>query len=67
MSRPILIAITPVMVAAVASGISMFVIQAIAHETPSMIEEQPVTREKFFGVGKEPAPIEKGQEMRPRW
>lgn len=66
-SRPILIAIALVMVAAVASGMSMFVIQSIAPVTPSMSEEQRVIREKFFGAGKEPALIEKRQEMRPRW
>ncbi|WP_234705592.1 entry exclusion protein TrbK [Sinorhizobium meliloti] len=35
--------------------------------SPEMSEEQRATREKFFGTGKELPPIEKGQEMRPRW
>lgn len=30
-------------------------------------EEQRATRENFFGNSKAPVPIEKGQEMRPRW
>jgi Ti type entry exclusion protein TrbK len=34
---------------------------------PQMSEAQRATREKFFGTGKALAPIEKGQEMRPRW
>lgn len=67
MSRPILIAIALVMVAAAAAGMSMFVIQSVAPVTPSMSQEQRVIREKFFGAGREPAAIEKGQEMRPRW
>nr|WP_245206651.1 MULTISPECIES: entry exclusion protein TrbK [unclassified Rhizobium] len=35
--------------------------------TPQMSEEQRETREKFFGSGKPLPPIEKGQEMRPKW
>lgn len=34
---------------------------------PTMSEEQRAAREKFFGSGNELPPIEKGQEMRPRW
>lgn len=34
---------------------------------PQMNEEQRATREKFFGSPTDRAPIEKGQEMRPRW
>lgn len=40
------------------------------HQVPSapqMNTEQRDTHEKFFGTAKEPAPIPKGQEMRPRW
>lgn len=34
---------------------------------PAMTDEQRAAREKFFGSNKELPPIEKGQEMRPRW
>lgn len=34
---------------------------------PAMTDEQRAAREKFFGSSKELRPIEKGQEMRPRW
>ncbi len=38
------------------------------HPASSKIsEEQRATRERFFGTAKELLPIERGQEMRPRW
>ncbi|MEA3537127.1 entry exclusion protein TrbK [Rhizobium sp. CC-YZS058] len=67
MSRPVLIVMALVMVAAAASGASFYLVQVNAPATPEMSEEQRITREKFFGTAKELPPIEKGQEMRPRW
>ncbi|MHA4735386.1 entry exclusion protein TrbK [Ensifer adhaerens] len=34
---------------------------------PAVSQEQRETRERFFGSNKEMYPIQKGQEMRPRW
>ena len=67
MSRPILIVMVLVMVAAATSGATFYFVQANAPTSSEMSEEQRITREKFFGTTKELSPIEKGQEMRPRW
>lgn len=67
MSRPVLIVVVLVMVAAAASGVTFYIVQKNAPAAPEMSEEQRITREKFFGTAKELSPIEKGQEMRPRW
>lgn len=67
MSRPVLIVVVLVMVAAAASAITFYLVQMNAPAAPEMSEEQRITREKFFGTAKELPPIEKGQEMRPRW
>lgn len=67
MSRPVLIVVVLVMVAAAASGVTFYIVQMNAPAAPEMSEEQRITREKFFGTAKELPPIEKGQEMRPRW
>ena len=66
MSRPVVIVIVLVVVAAAASVSTFYFAQANAPAT-GMSEEQRATREKFFGTAKELPPIEKGQEMRPRW
>lgn len=66
MSRPVLVMVL-VMVAAVASATTFYFVQANALTSSGMSEEQRITREKFFGTAKELPPIEKGQEMRPRW
>ena len=66
MSRPVLVMVL-VMVAAAASATTFYFVQANDPASPEMSEEQRVTREKFFGTSKELPPIEKGQEMRPRW
>jgi len=55
------------MVAAAAAAITFYLVQMNAPAPPEMSEEQRITREKFFGTAKELPPIEKGQEMRPRW
>jgi Ti type entry exclusion protein TrbK len=62
-----MIVLVPVMLAAAASGAAFYIVQVKAPATPEMSEEQRITREKFFGTAKELPPIEKGQEMRPRW
>lgn len=67
MSRPVLIVVVLTIVAAAASGATFYLVQVNAPALPEMSEEQRITREKFFGTSKELPPIEKGQEMRPRW
>nr|CAD6629142.1 entry exclusion protein TrbK [Pseudorhizobium flavum] len=54
-------------VAAAASAATFYLVQMNVPASPEMSEEQRNTREKFFGTAKELPPIEKGQEMRPRW
>ena len=66
MSRPVLVTVL-VMVAAAASGTAFYLVQVNAPASSQISEEQRITREKFFGTAKELPPIEKGQEMRPRW
>jgi len=66
-SRPVLIVMVLVVVAAAASTTTFYLVQGKAPASPEMSEEQRATREKFFGTAKELPPIEKGQEMRPRW
>ena len=66
MSRPVLVMVL-VMVAAAASATTFCFVQANAPASPEMSEEQRITREKFFVSFLELPPIEKGQEMRPRW
>lgn len=56
--------------AAIAGATAVMTVFLVRNESiaaPHMSEEQRATREKFFGTSKEPSPIEKGQEMRPRW
>ena len=67
MSRQVLIVTALVMVAAAASATTFYFIQANTLASSKMTEAQRVTREKFFGTTKELLPIERGQEMRPRW
>ncbi|SIR33613.1 entry exclusion protein TrbK, Ti-type [Rhizobium sp. RU35A] len=66
MSRPVLVTVL-VMVAAAASATTFYFVQENAPASPEMSEEQRANRDKFFGTSKELPPIEKGQEMRPRW
>jgi Ti type entry exclusion protein TrbK len=66
-SRPVLIAVVLAIVAAAASGTTFYLVQVNAPPSSQMSEEQRITREKFFGTAEELPPIEKGQEMRPRW
>lgn len=67
MNRPVLIVLVLAMVAAAASSVTSYLVQANASATTEVSEEQCITRDKFFGKGGERPPIEKGQEMRPRW
>ena len=67
MSRPVLVAVVLAIVTAAASGTAFYLVQVNALASSQMSEEQRITREKFFGTAKELPPIEKGQEMRPRW
>lgn len=67
MSRPILIVLVLATVAAAASGATFYLVKVNAPPSREMSEEQRITRKKFFGTSKERPPIEKGQEMRPRW
>ncbi|NLS07303.1 entry exclusion protein TrbK [Rhizobium sp. P32RR-XVIII] len=67
MTRPVLIASLCVVIAGIAAVATVVLVRGESSAAPQMSEEQRATREKFFGTGKELPPIEKGQEMRPRW
>ena len=68
MNRSLVIFIGSVAAAAALSvGATIFILKAGDTSKPAMSEEQRAAREKLFGSGKELPPIEKGQEMRPRW
>ncbi|UFX13007.1 entry exclusion protein TrbK [Sinorhizobium meliloti] len=67
MTRPVLIASVCIMIAEIAAVTTVVLVRGESCAAPQMSEEQRATREKFFGTGKAPPPIEKGQEMRPRW
>ena len=67
MNRPVVIVMVLAIVAAAASATTFYLVQVNAPAAPEMSEEQRIAREKFFGTAKELPPIEKGQEMRPRW
>lgn len=54
-------------VAALAAVTTVVIAKSQAPSAPQMSDEQRQTREKFFGATREPAPIPKGQEMRPKW
>ncbi len=67
MSRPALIVTVCLVVAGIAAITTVVLTREESSAAPHMSEEQRATREKFFGSGKALPPIEKGQEMRPRW
>ncbi len=67
MSRSVLIVTVLAMLAAAASATTFYFVQANTLASSKMSEEQRDTREKFFGIAKELLPMERGQEMRPRW
>jgi Ti type entry exclusion protein TrbK len=65
-TRPVLIASVCVVITVIAVT-SVVLVRGESSAAPQMSEEQRAKREKFFGTGKALPPIEKGQEMRPRW
>lgn len=67
MSRPVLIASVCIVIAGIAAVTIVVLMHGESSAAPQMSEEQRATRETFFGTGKALPPIEKGQEMRPRW
>ncbi|MGN8154906.1 entry exclusion protein TrbK [Agrobacterium sp. 22094] len=67
MSRSVLIVTALVILAAATSATTFYFVHANTPASSKISEEQRVTREKFFGTARELPPIEKGQEMRPRW
>lgn len=60
MSRVVVIAIALLVVAASVSAATVFVMKPDERSISKMSE-------KFFGLKRDLPPIEKGQEMRPRW
>jgi type IV secretion system protein TrbK len=66
-SRAALIGAICIVVAGIGAVATVVLVHSETSTTPAMSEEQRATREKFFGTGKPLPPIEKGQEMRPRW
>lgn len=67
MTRPAFIASVCIVIAGIAAITTAVLIRGESAATPQMSDEQRATREKFFGSGKALPPIEKGQEMRPKW
>lgn len=67
MNRSVLIIFVCAAIAGIATVAAVVAVRDESAAAPQMSEEQRAAREKFFGVPKEPAPIEKGQEMQPRW
>lgn len=67
MTRPVLIASVCIVIAGIAAVTTVVLMRGESSAARQMSEEQGATREKFFGTGKALPPIEKGQEMRPRW
>ncbi len=66
MTRPTLIVSVCIVVTGIAAITTVVLVRAESSGAPHMSEEQRETREKFFGTKPLP-PIEKGQEMRPKW
>jgi type IV secretion system protein TrbK len=65
-SRPVIIVAVLLAIAA-GSTITVLVMKTETPGPAGMSDDQRATRDKFFGADKELPPIEKGQEMRPRW
>lgn len=66
MSRAVVIAIV-LLAAAAGSAAAVLVLKTEAPGKTTMSQKQRDSHEKLFGSSKELHPIEKGQEMRPRW
>ncbi|MCF1464114.1 entry exclusion protein TrbK [Agrobacterium vitis] len=60
MSRAIVIAIALLVAVASVAAATVFIMKSDERSSSKKSE-------KFFGVNKDLPPIEKGQEMRPRW
>lgn len=67
MNRSVLIISVCVPIAGIATVATVVTVRDESAAAPKMNEEERAAREKFFGVPKEPYPIEKGQEVQPRW
>lgn len=67
MSRSLLIVSLCAAFASIAVVTTVVLMRGESSAAPRASEEQRATREKVFGPAKELPPIEKGQEMRPRW
>ncbi|MEO5326391.1 entry exclusion protein TrbK [Mesorhizobium sp. CC13] len=67
MNRPVIIFGLLAAIAALSATTAVVIINLGETDKRTLTEEQRAAREKFFGSGKELPPIEKGQEMRPRW
>ncbi|PYE30445.1 Ti type entry exclusion protein TrbK [Rhizobium sp. PP-WC-1G-195] len=67
MSRPAILIIALLVMAVGASVTTLLVVRATQPENTQLSDEQQLTRQKVLGFSNELPPIEKGQEMRPRW
>lgn len=67
MTRPVLTASVCIVIAGIAAITTVVLMRGESSAVSQMSEEQRATREKFFGSDKPLLPIEKGQEMRPKW
>lgn len=67
MNRSVLIISVCAAIAGIATVATVVTVRDESAAAPQMSEEERAAREKFFGVPKELHPIEKSQEMRPRW
>ncbi len=67
MNRLVLIISVFAAIAGIVTVTTVVMVRDESVAAPQLSKEQRATREKFFGAPKDPAPIEKGQEMRPRW
>lgn len=56
-----------IFVTAAAASAAILIVWSNEPERPHLSEEQRLTRQTVFGSSNELPPIEKGQEMRPRW
>lgn len=67
MTRSVMIISICAAIAGATAAMTVFLVRNESIAAPQMSEKQRATHEKFFDTTKEPAPIAKGQEMRPRW
>ncbi|MCD2175088.1 entry exclusion protein TrbK [Rhizobium sp. C4] len=67
MTRTVLIVSACMVIAGIATITTVVLMRDEGAAASPMTEENRAARATFFGIGKELPPIEKGQEMRPRW